>query len=147
MSRRTPKPSFVAFSLGAHGQSAFNDSTAGWRGPPALDSDAVAFAKAHYTGLTPTNAFGSVIGAPISQRNNYDEETVRGDYNINDHNPTVSARAFLNFFNQPPGWRRQPGANRPVLDQSLFKTTPRTWTWTVNPHIVNTRNRVLLEDV
>ena len=100
-----------------------------------MDTTAVNMAKILTTGLTPINSFGSVIGVAYPSLNNFDEETIRGDYNLNDKN-RISARAFLNYFNQPPVG----GVNVVQTDRSWinhYQNYAGTWTWTVSPHIVN----------
>jgi hypothetical protein len=87
------------------------------------------------SGLTPSNAYGSVQGTSYKQLNNYNEETFRGDYNLSDRN-RISARAFLNFFNQPPvGGINAVQSNRSWINH--WQSYAGTWTTNINTHIVN----------
>ena len=84
-----------------------------------LDPTAVNMATILSTGLTPINSFGSVIGVSYPEFNNFNEETIRGDYNLNDKN-RISARGFLDFFNQLPyGGCVTEASDQQVLAQSL----------------------------
>jgi hypothetical protein len=101
----------------------------------SFSPQAVALANAISGGLTPQNAFGSVLGAGYPTLTPFNEFTVRGDYNLNDHN-RISARAFDNFFNQPA----YSGGNAVSTNRSWivnWQDYAGTWTWTINPHIVN----------
>ena len=96
---------------------------------------AVNLANAIAGNLTPLNKYGSLLGAGYPTLNNFNEFTIRGDYNLNDHN-RVSARAFDNFFNQPEYY----GGNAVASNRSWivnWQSYAGTWTWTINPTMVN----------
>ncbi len=99
------------------------------------DATAVKFGNAISQGLTPQNKYGSIEGAGYPTLTPFDEYTVRADYNINDHN-RLSVRSFDNFFNQPP----YSGGNVVSTNRSWitnWQNYAGTWTWTINPHVVN----------
>jgi hypothetical protein len=102
---------------------------------PQLDTAAVNLAKVAFNGLTTLNSYGSVNGVGYFSRHNSNEETFRGDYNLNEKN-RIFAKGFLNFFNQPPVG----GENLVQTDRSWvnhYQNYSGTWTWTVSPRIVN----------
>jgi len=73
-------------------------------------------------GLNPGHAFGSILGTSYSSVNNYNEATVRGDYNLNDRT-RISARMFITISTS----RRVGGVNAVqsnVPDQPLAKLMP-----------------------
>ena len=97
--------------------------------------NAVALGKFVTGSLTPVNQFGSITGAGYTTRSPFNEETVRGDYNVNEHN-RISGRMFLDYFNQPA----VNSDNLVNTHQSWitnWKSFSGTWTWMINPHVVN----------
>ena len=88
-------------------------------------------------GLMPSNTvdpYGRLAVAGWSNINNYNEETIRADYNINSKQ-RVSGRAFINFFDQPPT-----SVDLFTSDRSWtahWQSYAGTWTWTINPQMVN----------
>jgi hypothetical protein len=78
--------------------------------------------------------YGHYIGSGYSTDDDYNEETVRVDYNIND-NQRLSARAFLNFFDQPTFSESLFNSNRSWI--AHWQSYAGTWTWTASPKIVN----------
>jgi hypothetical protein len=84
-----------------------------------------------------TDRLGHLTASGWPSINDFHEETGRVDYNLNDHN-RLSGRAFLNFFDQPAF-----SATLLSSDRSWkvnWQNYGANWTWTVNPHIVNTLN-------
>jgi hypothetical protein len=80
------------------------------------------------------NALGLVPAIGYGNINNFNEETIRGDYNLNDHN-RISGRAFLNFFNQPAFSKSFLQSDRSWI--AHWQNYSGTWTWTISPHVVN----------
>jgi len=103
--------------------------------PTTFSPQAVSLANALSGGLTPKDAFGSILGAGWTSINNFNEYTIRGDYNLNDKN-RISGRVFNNTFDQPAF----SSGNAVSTDRSWhapWQSYAGTWTWTLNPHIVN----------
>ncbi len=103
--------------------------------PTTFSPGAVTLLSHFDAGLTPVNAFGSILGTSYSTKGTYNEEVGRVDYNLNDKN-RISGRVFLNFFQQPPVG----GVNAVQSDRSWinhWQSYAGTWTWTINPHMVN----------
>ena len=87
--------------------------------------------------LFPTNTadqYGRIAVSGWPNINDYNEETFRVDYNIT-NNQRVSGRGFLNFFNQPPTSISILSSDRSWI--SHWQSYAGTWTWTINPHMVN----------
>jgi hypothetical protein len=87
--------------------------------------------------LFPTNTadqFGRIAVSGWPNINNFNEETFRVDYNIS-NNQRVSGRGFLNFFTQPPTSINILSSDRSWV--SHWQSYAGTWTWTINPHVVN----------
>lgn len=87
--------------------------------------------------LFPTNTadqYGRIAVSGWPNINNFNEETIRADYNINS-NQRVDARAFINFFNQPPTSINILSSDRSWI--SHWQSYAGTWAWTINPHMVN----------
>jgi len=89
------------------------------------------------TNLLPHSAdpVGHLTASGWPSINDYNEETGRVDYNLNDHN-RISGHAFLNYFNQPAF-----SATLLSSDRSWkvnWQNYGGNWTWTINPHMVNT---------
>jgi hypothetical protein len=88
-------------------------------------------------GDMPTNTadqFGRLAVSGWPNINDYNEETIRADYNFST-NHRLSGRAFVNFFNQPPT-----SVNLFTSDRSWtahWQSYAGSWTWTINPHTVN----------
>jgi Carboxypeptidase regulatory-like domain len=94
-------------------------------------------AAVNLNNLFPTNTvdqYGRIAVSGWPNINDYNEETVRADYNIN-NNQRVSGRAFVNFFNQPPTSINILSSDRSWV--SHWQSYAGTWTWTINPHMVN----------
>jgi hypothetical protein len=91
------------------------------------------------TNLLPhtSDALGHLVATGFPSINDYNEETARVDYNINDHN-RISGRGFLNFFNQPATSISLLSSDRSWIVN--WQNYGATWTWTINPHIVNNLN-------
>ncbi len=89
------------------------------------------------TNLLPhsTDRLGHLVASGWPSINDYNEETGRVDYNLNEHN-RISGRAFLNYFNQPPTSITLLSSDRSWIVN--WQNYGGTWTWTINPHIVNT---------
>jgi hypothetical protein len=103
--------------------------------PTTFSPGAVAMINTLTTGLTPLNSYGSVQGTAYKSINKYNEETFRGDYNINGKN-RLSGRAFLNYFTQPAvGGQNAVQSDRSWINH--WQSYAGTWTYTVNSHIVN----------
>ena len=101
----------------------------------SFSPQAVALANVLATGLTPLNQYGSITGAGYPTLNDYDEFTIRGDYNLNEKN-RISGRVYDNFFNQPA----YSGGNAVSTNRSWlvnWQSYAGTWSWTISPHIVN----------
>ncbi len=88
------------------------------------------------TNLLPhsTDPLGHLTVQGYPEINNYDEFTVRSDYNINS-SQHLSGRAFLNYFTQPPVSISLLDSNRSW--NAHWQSYAGTYTWTINPHIVN----------
>ena len=87
--------------------------------------------------LMPSNTldkYGHFIGVGYSNKDDYNEETFRGDYNVSS-NQKVSGRAYLNFFNRPAFSNTLLSSDRSWT--AHWQSYAGTWTWTINPHIVN----------
>ena len=87
--------------------------------------------------LFPTNTsdqYGRIGVSGWPNINDYNEETFRVDYDLTD-NQRISGRGFLNFFNQPPTSISILSSDRSWV--SHWQSYAGTWTWTINPHIVN----------
>jgi len=87
--------------------------------------------------LFPTDTvdqYGRIAVSGWPNINDYNEETIRADYNIN-NSQRVSGRAFINFFNQPPTSINILSSDRSWV--SHWQSYAGTWTWTINPHMVN----------
>lgn len=100
--------------------------------PTAFNQAAVAIDN-----LFPTNTadqFGRIAVSGWPNINDYNEETIRGDYNIS-NSQRVSGRAFLNFFSQPATSINILSSDRSWI--SHWQSYAGTWTWTINPHMVN----------
>lgn len=96
---------------------------------------AVKLANAIAGNLTPLNKYGSLLGAGYPTLNDFNEFTIRTDFNLNDHN-RISGRVFDNFFSQPEFY----GGNAVASNRSWivnWQSYAGTWTWTINPHMVN----------
>jgi hypothetical protein len=103
--------------------------------PTTFSPGAVKLINTIDSGLTPINQYGSILGTSYKQLNNYNEETIRADYNLSDRN-RISGRAFLNYFNQPPvGGANAVQSNRSWINH--WQSYAGTWTTNINPHIVN----------
>jgi len=91
------------------------------------------------TNLLPhtTDRLGHLAVSSFPVVNDYNEETGRVDYNINDHQ-RLSGHAFLNFFNQPTYSANLLESNRSWIAD--WQNYGANWTWTINPHTVNTLN-------
>ena len=99
--------------------------------PTTFNSAAVSI-----TSLLPhtTDPLGHLQAVGYFEAQSYNEGTIRADYNINDRQ-RISARAFLNFFNQPASGTSLLNSNRSwAVD---WQNYAGTWTWTINPSIVN----------
>ena len=87
-----------------------------------------------YMTANTADQYGRLAVSGWSNINDYNEETVRADYNLNNNN-RISGRAFLNFFNQPTT-----SLDLFTTDRSWnahWQSYAGTWTWTINPHTVN----------
>jgi len=87
--------------------------------------------------LFPTNTvdqYGRIAVSGWPNINDYNEETFRVDYNIS-NNQRVSGRGFLNFFSQPATSVSILSSDRSWI--SHWQSYAGTWTWTINPHMVN----------
>ena len=103
---------------------------------PTADLNPGAVALANLLPPT-TDRLGHLTASGFPVVNDYNEETGRVDYNINGHQ-RLSGHAFLNFFNQPTYSATLLSSNRSwVVDWQNYGAT---WTWTINPHIVNSLN-------
>jgi hypothetical protein len=94
-------------------------------------------AAVNLNNLFPTNTadqYGRIAVSGWPNINDYNEETIRADYNIN-NNQRVSGRAFINFFNQPPTSINILSSDRSWI--SHWQSYSGTWSWTINPHMVN----------
>lgn len=87
-------------------------------------------------GLLPstTDPLGHIQATQFGEIQDFNENTVRVDWAINDHHH-LSGRSFLNYFNQP-------SYSATLLDSNRSWTTnwqnySGTWTWTISPTIVN----------
>jgi hypothetical protein len=86
---------------------------------------------------TPDDAFGHFQTIGFPSINNFQEGTVRTDYNLNDRN-RISFRAFLNYFNQPAT-----SIDLLSTDRSWkvnWQSYAGNYTWTISPSIVNNLN-------
>jgi len=99
--------------------------------PATFDSAAV-----QITNLLPhsTDPLGHLVSQGYANISDFDEATVRTDYNINDHQ-RVSGRAFLNYFRQPAYSATLLSSNRSWIVN--WQNYAGTYTWTLNPHMVN----------
>ena len=103
--------------------------------PATYSPNSLKLASVLSAGLTPQNQYGSVLGAGYPTINNFNEYTIRGDYNLNERN-RISGRVFNNFFNQPAFWGGNPvSSNRSWIVN--WQSYAGTWTWTINPRMVN----------
>jgi Carboxypeptidase regulatory-like domain len=87
--------------------------------------------------LFPTNTadqYGRIAVSGWPNINDYNEETIRADYNIT-NNQRVNGRAFINFFNQPATSISILSSDRSWI--SHWQSYAGTWTWTINPQMVN----------
>ena len=84
-----------------------------------------------------SDRLGHLVASGFPSINDYNEETGRVDYNINDHQ-RITGRAFLNFFNQPSYSATLLSSDRSWIVN--WQNYGATWTWTINPHIVNSLN-------
>ena len=87
--------------------------------------------------LMPTDtsdAFGRIQALGYGNIRNFWETTIRGDYNLNDHN-RLSGRMFLNNFTQPAFSNTFLSSDRSWI--SNWKNYSGTWTWTINTQMVN----------
>jgi hypothetical protein len=94
-------------------------------------------AAVNLNNLFPTNTvdqYGRIAVSGWPNINDYNEETVRADYNISS-SQRVSGRAFLNFFSQPPTSISILSSDRSWV--SHWQSYAGTWTWTISPHMVN----------
>jgi len=85
----------------------------------------------------PTNTsdqFGRLAVNGWPNINDFNEETLRADYNIT-NNQRISGRAFLNFFNQPATSISFFSSDRSWA--AHWQSYAGTYTWTINPHTVN----------
>jgi len=89
------------------------------------------------TNLLPhsTDRLGHLTAQGWPSINDYNEETGRVDYNLNEHN-RISGRAFINFFHQPSTSISLLSSDRSW--DTDWQNYGGTWTWTINPHMVNT---------
>lgn len=81
-----------------------------------------------------TDRLGHLVASGFPSINNYHEETGRGDYNINERN-RLSARVFLNFFDQPAYSETLLSSDRSW--KVNWQNYGATWAWTISPTIVN----------
>jgi hypothetical protein len=87
--------------------------------------------------LMPSNTadqYGRLAVSGWPNINDFNEETIRADYNIT-NDQRVSGRAFINFFNQPPT-----SVNLFTSDRSWtahWQSYAGTWTWTISPTMIN----------
>jgi hypothetical protein len=87
--------------------------------------------------LMPNNTsdqFGRIAVSGWPSINDFNEEAFKVDYNPT-NKQRISGRAFINFFNQPPTSINILSSDRSWI--SHWQSYAGTWTWTVNPHIVN----------
>lgn len=100
--------------------------------PTTFDQGALTLLS--YMPSNTVDPFGRLAIAGYPNINDYNEETIRGDYNIsNSHR--LNGRAFINFFNQPTT-----SIDLFTSDRSWtahWQSYSATWTWTINPKIVN----------
>lgn len=82
----------------------------------------------------PSNALGHITSIGYGNINNFNEGTVRVDYDLNEKN-RISGRMYLNYFNQPTFSENLISSNRSWIVN--WQNYSGTWTRTINPHIVN----------
>jgi hypothetical protein len=100
--------------------------------PATFDQAAVSIIN-----LMPTNTvdqFGRIAVSGWPNINDYNEETFRADYDVT-NKQRISGRGFINFFNQPPTSISILSSDRSWV--SHWQSYAGTWTWSINPHIVN----------
>jgi len=86
---------------------------------------------------TPDDAFGHFQTISFPSINDFHEATIRTDYNLSDRH-RISARAFLNYFNQPAT-----SIDLLSTDRSWkvnWQSYAGNYTWTISPSIVNNIN-------
>jgi hypothetical protein len=87
--------------------------------------------------LMPSNTvdqFGRIAVSGWPNINDFNEETIRADYNVT-NSQRISGRAFINFFNQPPTSVSIFSSDRSWA--AHWQSYAGTWTWTINPKVVN----------
>jgi len=85
----------------------------------------------------PTNTldkYGHYIGQGYSNKDDYNEETVRADYNLSNSHK-ISGRGYLNFFNRPAFSNNLLSSDRSWT--AHWQSYAGTWVWTINPKMVN----------
>ena len=93
-------------------------------------------ASVSITSLLPhsTDPLGHLTVQGYPEINNFDEFTVRTDYDINS-SQHLSGRAFLNYFRQPPVSISLLDSNRSW--DTDWQSYASTYTWTITPRMVN----------
>lgn len=102
-----------------------------------IDPSTFAPASVALVNLMPTNTvdkYGALTVAGWPNINDFNEETIRTDYNLNNNN-RISGRAFINYFNQPATSINFLSTDRSWI--AHWQSYAGTWTWTINPQTVN----------
>jgi hypothetical protein len=83
---------------------------------------------------TSTDPLGKLQATEYGEIQNFNEETVRADYAISEHQH-LSGREFLNYFNQPTYSATLLDSNRSWTVN--WQSYAGTWAWTISPTLVN----------
>lgn len=131
-------PTATGYQGFSRGGTPLNQVTAGtyYRGNQ-INPSTFASASVKLVNLMPTNTadkYGALTVAGWPNVNDFNEETIRSDYNLNDKN-RISGRAFINYFNQPPTSINFLSTDRSWI--SHWQSYAGTWTSTISPRTIN----------